>query len=80
MFCLQRNNCIYTVYMKLVRKGIKSFVCIFRIFNGSRYFQLPNSDEMATFYTEHDFQVDLENFDSNLKFPAERIQHNYRLE
>ena len=26
------------------------------------------------FYTEHDFQVDLENFEFNLKFHAERIQ------
>ena len=28
-------------------------------------------DEM--FYTEHDFQVDLENFEFNLKFHAEKI-------
>ena len=30
---------------------------------------------MEMFYTEHDFQVDLENLDLNLKFHAERIQH-----
>ena len=28
------------------------------------------------FYTEHDFQVDLENFEFNWKLHAERIQHN----
>ena len=33
-------------------------------------------DEM--FYTEHDFQVDLENFEFNLKFHAERIQDKCR--
>ena len=30
---------------------------------------------MKIFYTEHDCQVDLENFEFNLKFHAERIQH-----
>ena len=34
-------------------------------------------DEM--FYTEHDFQVDLENFEFNLKFHAERIQDKCRI-
>ena len=33
-------------------------------------------DEM--FYTEHEFQVDLENFEFNLKFHAERIQEKCR--
>ena len=33
-------------------------------------------DEM--FYTEHDFQVDLENFEFNSKFHAERIQDKCR--
>ena len=33
-------------------------------------------DEM--FYTEHDFQADLENFEFNLKFHAERIQDKCR--
>ena len=27
-----------------------------------------SSDEMKMFYTEHDFPVDLENFEFNLKF------------
>ena len=30
---------------------------------------------MKMFYTEHYFQVDRENFEFNLKFHAERIQH-----
>ena len=33
-------------------------------------------DEM--FYTEHNFQVDLENFEFNLKFHAKRIQDKCR--
>ena len=33
-------------------------------------------DEMC--YTEHNFQVDLENFEFNLKFHAERIQDKCR--
>ena len=37
--------------------------------------ELPSSDEMKIVYTEHDFQVDLENFEFNLEFHAERIQH-----
>ena len=53
---------------------IISFECIFKFFNCSRLFQLPSSDEIKMFYTEHDFQVDLENFEFNLKFHAERIQ------
>ena len=32
---------------------------------------------MKMFCTEHDFQVDLENFDFNLKFHAERIQYKF---
>ena len=51
MFCLHRNNCIYTVCMKLVQ-------------NVSNY---------IIHYSEHDFQVDLENLGFNLKFHAERI-------
>ena len=31
---------------------------------------------MKMFHTEHDFQVDLENFEFNLKFYAEGIQHS----
>ena len=54
MFCLHRSNCIYTVYMKLVRT---SFECLIFL---SQYFQLPSSDEMEMFYTKHDFQVQLE--------------------
>ena len=42
----------------------------------SRLVELPNSDEMKMFYTEHDFQVDLEIYEFSLKFHAERIQHN----
>ena len=33
-------------------------------------------DEM--FYTEHDFQVDLKNFEFNLKFHAESLQDKCR--
>ena len=56
MFCLHRNNCIYTVCMKLVQ----------------------NVSNFEMFYTEHDFQVDLENIEFNLKFHAERIQNMCR--
>ena len=54
---------------------ILSFECIFNFFNWSRLVELPSSDEMKMFYTEHDFQVDLENFEFKLKFHADRIQH-----
>ena len=46
----------------------------------SIYFKLftwlnfPSSDEMKMFYTENDFQADLENFEFNLKFHTERIR------
>ena len=78
MLCLHRNNCNCTVFMKLVRKvsNYISFECTFKFFNWSCYFQFPSSDEMKMFYTEHNLQVDLENFELNLKFHAERIQHN----
>ena len=39
----------------------------------SRLVELPSSDEMKMFYTEHDFQVDLEIYEFSLKFHAERI-------
>ena len=58
MFCLHRNNCIYT-----------------KFFNWSSLVELPSSNEMKMFYTEHDFQVDIENFECTLKFHAESIQH-----
>ena len=32
-----------------------------RLHAWSRLVELPSSDEMKMFYTEHDFQVDLEN-------------------
>ena len=51
------------------------FECIFKFFYWSRLVALPNSDEMKVVYTEQDFQVDLENFEFNLKFHAERIKH-----
>ena len=44
-----------------------SFECIFKFFNWSRLVELPGSDEMKIFYTEHDFQVDLENSRLQLK-------------
>ena len=40
---------------------ITSFEHFFRFFNWSRLVALPSSDEMKMFYTEHDFQVELEN-------------------
>ena len=39
---------------------IVSFECIFKFFNWSRMVELPSSDKMKMFYTEHKFQVDLE--------------------
>ena len=58
--------------MKLVQNvGNYIIQCIFK-FNWLEF----RRDEM--FYTEHDFQVDLENFEFNLKFHAERIQDKCR--
>ena len=42
---------------------IISFKCIFKFLNWSRLLELPSSDEMKMSYTEHDFKVDLENFE-----------------
>ena len=79
MLCLHRNICIYTVCMTLVRNIINyqiiSFECIFKLFKWSRFVELPSSDEMKMFYTEHDFQVDIENFELNLKF----MQREYNI-
>ena len=36
------------------------------------------SSDIYTVYTEHDFQVDLENFELNFKFHTERIQYKCR--
>ena len=52
---------------------IISFERIFKFFTWSRLVELPSSDEMKMFYAEHDFQVDLENFEFNFKFQAENI-------
>ena len=46
--------------------SIPNFELIIKFFNCSRHFQFPSSDEMKIFYTEHDFQVDLENLEFNL--------------
>ena len=74
--CFHRSKYIYIAYMKLVKMlVIISFECIFKFFNWSRYFQLPSSDEMKMFYTEHDFQVEHKNFEFNLNLHAERIQY-----
>ena len=51
---------------------IISFKCIFKFFAWLEF----RRDEM--FNTEHDFQVDLENFEFNLKFHEERIQDKCR--
>ena len=56
MFCLHRNNCIYTVCMKLVQNLSNAFLSSSI---GHAWLEFRR-DEM--FYTEHDFQVDLENF------------------
>ena len=53
-----------------------SLECNFKFFNCSLLVELPSSEEMEMFYQKHDFQVDLENFEFNLKFHAERIQHS----
>ena len=54
---------------------IISFECIFKFLTWSHLVELSSSDEMKMFHTEHDFQVDLENFKLNLKFHGDRIQH-----
>ena len=43
---------------------IISFKYIFKFFLRGK---LPSSDEMKMFYTEHDFQVDLENLRAQLE-------------
>ena len=40
---------------------IIAFQRILKFFNWSRLVELSSSDEIKMFYTEHDFQVDLEN-------------------
>ena len=80
MFCLHRNNCIYTVCMKLVHNVSNYIIDHSNAFLSSsiRYTWLEfRRDEM--FYPENDFQVDLENFEFNLKFHAERIQDKCRI-
>ena len=57
---------------------IISFECIFKFFNWSRLVELLSSEEMKMFYTEYDFQVDLENFEFNVKLHAERTQRKGR--
>ena len=54
---------------------IISFECILSSSIGHAWLEFRR-DEM--FYTEHDFQVDLENFEFNLKFHAEKIQDKCR--
>ena len=77
MFCLHRNNCSYTVYMKLMRSVSNYIIGMhFQVFQFlSRLVELQSSDEMKMFYTEHDFQVELVNFKINLKVHEEGIQH-----
>ena len=64
---LHRNTFIYIVYMKFVRNVSYYIIQIHQIHSNtilhawSRLVELPSSDEMEMFYTEHDFQVDLEN-------------------
>ena len=73
--CFDRNNYIYTVYMEWVRNVSNYNIRLhFKFFNRSRLVELPSSDEMKMFYTEHDFQVDLENLRVQLEIYAERIQ------
>ena len=76
MFCLHRNNGIYTVCMKLVQ-NVSNYIIqmIFLSSIGHAWLEFRR-DEM--FYTEHDFHVDLENFEFNLKFHVERIQDKCR--
>ena len=57
------NNWIYTVYTKLMQNVSNYIIQIyFKVLHArSRLGELPSFDEMKVFYTEHDFQVDLEN-------------------
>ena len=52
--------------MKLVQNVITSFECILKLFNWSRLVDYSSSDGMNMFYTEYDFQVDLENLQVHL--------------
>ena len=47
----------------------------FKVFHNN----FRSSDGVKMFYTEHNFQVDLENFEFNLKFHTERIPHYNKL-
>ena len=67
---VSQNNCIYTVCMKLVQQLYHSNAFLSSSI-GHTWLEFRR-DEM--FYTEHDFQVDLKNFEFNLKFHEERIQ------
>ena len=67
MFCLHRNSCIYTVCMKSLRSVSNYHLNAFFLQLITLGFQLPSTDEMKLFYTERDFQFDLENFEFNLK-------------
>ena len=60
---LHKNNFIQTVYTKLMRNVSNYIIQIhFKVLHAwSRLVELPSSDEMKMFYTEHYFQVDLEN-------------------
>ena len=60
---LHINNCIYTVYTELMLNVSNYIIQIhFKVLHvWSRLGEFPSSDEMEMFYTEHDFQVDLEN-------------------
>ena len=77
MICLHRNNCIYTVCMKLVQ-NVSNYIIQMHFLSpsiGHAWLEFRR-DEM--FYTEYNFQVDLENFEFNLKFHAARIQDKCR--
>ena len=52
---------------------IISFECIFSSSIGHAWLEFRRNE---MFYTEHKFQVDLENFEFNLKFHAEKIQES----
>ena len=43
---------------------------------GARLVELPSSDEMKMFYTEHDFQVDLENLRVKLEISCMQREYN----
>ena len=76
MFCLHINNCIYTVCMKLVL-NVSNYIIQMHFISSIGHAWLEfKRDEM--FCTEHDFQVDLENLEFNLKFHAVRIQKKCR--